>query len=324
MVRQSAFGIRHSALGFTLVELLAAIAIMAILMVIIFSIYNQASKAWVLGEKRVETFQNVRLVLENLGRELETAIATSNTISGKKITFINVKQAGTLPGSPTQLAATPPNDQLFFVGASADTAGQGYHDLTEYGYFVVYAKQDYNTVRSNYYYLIRHATRSHDSGGAVNANFDIFASPTDWHSTPGYSTSTKVPILDNVLRLWIMFEAENTGDATYGTDIVEGWTNATYECGFGQPSSFGVSNPEVVLPRAVHIRIAVLERRYAARLAAYFAASLPTGISSNDIARIIPNCSTQDVSSISNPLVQTTIREGIHYFYKTVYLRNHP
>ena len=47
--------------GFTLIELLTAMAVLGLLMLTVFSISNQASKAWLLGEHRTETFQAARL-----------------------------------------------------------------------------------------------------------------------------------------------------------------------------------------------------------------------------------------------------------------------
>ncbi len=316
---------------------MAAIAIMAILMVIVFSVYNQTSKAWLLGEQRTETYQNARLVLDMMGRELEGAIAASNTVTGKKITFINVPNANSLPGSPTALTYTQPNDQLFFVGANADSQGQSYNDLTEYGYFVAYAQQNYQTMQSNRYYLVRHMARSNSPA------FDVFANPATWPGTsaneyifsdPSFSN---MPILDNVLRLWIMFEGIDTAKTLNGTSICRAWTNAVVSsdlnCSTITPGVSGnsltpaISNPEITLPRAVHIRLAVIERRSATRLAAYMIAkNWTTGIPSNLLRQVIPNCYGEDLTTIHNTdsVLQNILQDNVRYFYKTVYLRNSP
>jgi prepilin-type N-terminal cleavage/methylation domain-containing protein len=324
--------------AFTLVELLAAIAILAILMSLIFGAYNQVARGWLAGEKRTESFQNVRLVLEMMGRELESAVASSNAVTGRKITFLSYANESVLPvsGSIPQLAAVAtPNDQLFFVTSTSETAGTANPDLAERGYFVVFAKNFYQTMHPNRYYLIRHAANAGSDG------FDIFSNPNNWFETPGFSTSTKVPILENVLRLEFRFQAFDSnpgfGQAvTNGTQITEEWNN-TPPCpdsGLGggcdacaRPIDMvpSITAPEVHLPRAVHIRLAVMDRRNATRLAAFMAGNPGTygdGIPYADLVKVIPNCAGQDVNNISSTPLATIIREGTHIFYKTVHLRN--
>lgn len=283
--------------GFTIIEMLAALIVFGVLMFALFTAYNHANRAWLLGERRVETFQDARLALETMSRELETAIATSNGLTGVALTFINRNAATTIPGNglsgcaanaaPADLVATPPNDQLFFIGSASDTTGQSYHDLTEYGYYVVYATDSYQTMKKGGYYLIRHmATASN--------YFDCFSCPATWFHSPGYSTSTKVPLLDNVLRLWLTFDD--------GTNTPASWSDT------------------LKLPRAVQIRLAVIDRRTAARLdAATGGTVLPTA----DLSKVIPNGS-ENLTGLANGPVKNILLEGVHYFTKTVYLRNHP
>ncbi|MGD0650813.1 MAG: hypothetical protein ABSA97_06700 [Verrucomicrobiia bacterium] len=64
--------------AFTLFELLASIGILAILSALLFAAFNQASKAWLQSESRVETFQQARAALDYISKELSQAIVTSN------------------------------------------------------------------------------------------------------------------------------------------------------------------------------------------------------------------------------------------------------
>jgi prepilin-type N-terminal cleavage/methylation domain-containing protein len=64
--------------GFTLFELLASIGILAILSALLFAAFNQASKAWLQSESRVETFTQARAALDLMSRELSQAIVTTN------------------------------------------------------------------------------------------------------------------------------------------------------------------------------------------------------------------------------------------------------
>ncbi len=64
--------------GFTLLELLAAMAILALMVTMLFAAFGQASRAWLATENRVETFTQARAALDYMSRELSQAIATSN------------------------------------------------------------------------------------------------------------------------------------------------------------------------------------------------------------------------------------------------------
>jgi prepilin-type N-terminal cleavage/methylation domain-containing protein len=63
--------------GFTLIELLTSMAILGLIMVMLFSVFEQVNKAWLNGENRVETFTQARAILDLMSRELSQAIATS-------------------------------------------------------------------------------------------------------------------------------------------------------------------------------------------------------------------------------------------------------
>jgi prepilin-type N-terminal cleavage/methylation domain-containing protein len=69
---------KNSEGGFTLLELLAAITILALMAAMLFSAFNQASRAWLEAENRVETFTEARAALDLMSRELSQAIGTSN------------------------------------------------------------------------------------------------------------------------------------------------------------------------------------------------------------------------------------------------------
>ncbi len=56
--------------GFTLLELLTAAAIASLLIVMLLSVFGQASKAWTSGEDQVELYQSGRAVLDLMARDL--------------------------------------------------------------------------------------------------------------------------------------------------------------------------------------------------------------------------------------------------------------
>lgn len=60
--------------GFTLVELFVAMAIFSLVLVILLLMLGEVNRAWVVGEQRVESFQNGRAILELVSRELAQAV----------------------------------------------------------------------------------------------------------------------------------------------------------------------------------------------------------------------------------------------------------
>lgn len=68
--------------GFTLIELLASMAILGLIMVMLFSAFEQINRAWLQGESRVETFTQARAALDFMSKEL------SQTVTSTNITFL--------------------------------------------------------------------------------------------------------------------------------------------------------------------------------------------------------------------------------------------
>jgi prepilin-type N-terminal cleavage/methylation domain-containing protein len=68
---------RTAPAGFTLVELLTSMAILGVMLALLFSVFDQINKAWLVGENRVETFTQARAALDLMSRELSQAIATN-------------------------------------------------------------------------------------------------------------------------------------------------------------------------------------------------------------------------------------------------------
>jgi prepilin-type N-terminal cleavage/methylation domain-containing protein len=332
--------------SFTLIELLAAIAILTIIMLALYNVSDQISKAWQLGERRTEVAQEARLVLELIGTELEGAqVSTgSPTGSGKLLTFWTDEDSTVLPGAPAamQVAATPPNDQIFFIAPSPDTSNEECVDLSEFGYMVVFAREgcsNCETMKGGYYYLLRHQERSHISSG-VNSSWDLLSSPdastwgSGWPSTGAIGANNKVPILDNVLRFELRYEAPNSANPTNGTDVCETWKNTG--AGSPKPQDYSITAPTNTLPRAVHIELALLDRRAAGRASAIMstiAQTLPAttwatwtnGIPDTflyELPHTYASCTNCPwTNNVVQPLRQV-LRESLQTYYRSIYLRN--
>jgi prepilin-type N-terminal cleavage/methylation domain-containing protein len=306
----------HSRHGFTLVELLAAIAVLAMLLAVVFATFNQASKAWELAERRTEVFQDARLVVEQIAAEMESMMTTNTPrlwATAQRIPFRALEgdetggTQGLVTGS-TSLAVTPPNDAIFFVSNRSDSQSQDPADLAEYGYFVVYAKQDAITMQAGQYYLLRHRVRSDNSGYDFFTNNGAANSGSAWFDTPAIGTAHKVPILDNVLRFELRYQYSDAGVSK----VSEEWNG-------GGSATDGRTYR---LPSAIHLRLSVIDRRYAGRLAAIIASQGWTdGIPSAELYKIPNNEDGDDVNDLANEPLKNILREGLHTFYRTICLK---
>jgi prepilin-type N-terminal cleavage/methylation domain-containing protein len=91
--------------GFTLAELLVALAILALVLTGIVGIQQGALQAYVTGSNRVETQQNARVALERMGRDLREA---------KAITAANTTTITYTPPDPP-LPAVPPSPNVTYA-----------------------------------------------------------------------------------------------------------------------------------------------------------------------------------------------------------------
>ena len=66
--------------GFTLVEILIALAILAIIVTSTFTIFQSASKSWQKGETRSERYQNARSAIHKISTEISQAVINSNPL----------------------------------------------------------------------------------------------------------------------------------------------------------------------------------------------------------------------------------------------------
>jgi type II secretory pathway pseudopilin PulG len=131
MIHQKVLTIRPRPVqvGFTLIEVMVSISVLMILVIVLTSIIDLVGKSWVEGEKKMESSQSGRAILDLISRDLAAAVV------GSSYQFV---QNPTLPSglSPAQAKET---DSLFFQSAT-DTTTRG--NFAVLGYYVV---RDENT-----------------------------------------------------------------------------------------------------------------------------------------------------------------------------------
>ncbi len=84
----------HLSSAFTLVEILIALAILAMIVTSTFTIFRSSSKSWQKGETRSERYHNARVAMGKMSKEISQAVISENRLSKfigekKEVSFIS-------------------------------------------------------------------------------------------------------------------------------------------------------------------------------------------------------------------------------------------
>lgn len=282
--------------AFTLLELLASMAILALMMVMLFSAFNLASKAWLQGENRVETFQQARAALDFISKELSQAIVTTN------VPFL------------------ANFNSLAFVSPSSDSPSDG-TDLMKIVYRLNYQQigaPDPNGIFSDNVAPQKLARRASayssttgncwDYGLGVSCsslpwNFYDFSATKNWPETSDY---TKTAVLaENIVSLVFDFQDSlgrytNYWNSTTGTGI-RPWDKEILGLSPGLGDAYGIMSNRA--PIAVQITIGAIDSRAAKRIKALLLTSSPYTNSANVGAylRILNEATQYFTTTVSIP-----------------------
>jgi type II secretory pathway pseudopilin PulG len=312
--------------AFTLVEILAATTVLAVMFVIMFGILQQTARGWQGANRKVESTQAARLALEQMASDLENTVAVLRTnVSiprGTGITnyafgfaFLDGSTGFTADSLPSGGAVKPttPNDSIFVVTPFSTslnaTAGGG--DLCEVGYVPMFVGRatGYGNTWEGKYILVRSFPNTNNVPSS-----DFAANSSGWWLTPGVKYESQVsnfyPLIDNCLRFEIKFYWTNASGALLGP------TNS-----WGRPTTNGTwqGNPVNVtgLPVAADITLSVLDERSADRLYRYprfgGLTMLPPTILTN-----LP----YNLKDISDEGLRRIFEEGLTTFQRRVYFKN--
>lgn len=194
--------------GFTLVELLVAMAILAMMMTSMFSMLSGSMAAWQSGNKRIEAAQNARVGLNLIASDLRRAIASqqiSYTGNGTQITNVIPFFAVDSPSTAIDLNGGAVNangsQQLFGVLATGKTN----QPFEEFGYLCVYLSSDDGiNMAGKKFYLVRKSATS------ANADFYLRGNAT---TTFAANSEAFSPVIENCIRLELSYPQTNaSGD----------------------------------------------------------------------------------------------------------------
>ena len=243
---------RYAKKGFTLVELLVATAILAMMVGLMFSMLSGSMAAFESGNKRIEAAQIARVGLNIIANDLRRAIADqqiSYTSNGTRIVntipFLAVDTPATtdtidLEGAPVNAEGS---QQLFGVLATGKTN----QPFEEFGYICAYLGTDdvTHSLAGKRYYLVRKSSTTDNADFYLQGNATTnFAGGSDAFS----------PIVENCIRLELSYPQTNSAGDIDTSSGAFGFTK------------IWTSNSR--LPAGVLVSIWVLDSKTATKLAA--------------------------------------------------------
>jgi len=269
--------------GFTLIELLVAMTILTMLIVMLLSITNSATRIWIWGEGENQYRMQSRALLDFIGHELQTATLAMN--QGAQISANNPTLELLINPPSVKSACEFPNSIFWQAPIATDDHSLG--NLAEVGYFVRWGPDHHaNLCR----YFVNPTT---GATGKSNPNYLIYSQLSS-SNPPWVGGGTANPPLVNMgsstpgdLDTVAPANAANNYQGLFLQDVLGLWVQA-YDIA-GNPlslpydSSASATHP---LPAYVVISIVNLDSVSAVRLAAD--ASLVSTIQALSLAEDAP------------------------------------
>jgi prepilin-type N-terminal cleavage/methylation domain-containing protein len=188
--RDPRFQFRSERRAFTLLELLVSVTILALLVILLFSIVEGATRLWRSSENRVDSYREARAALNVIASDLRSALITTDT-NFFRINAVTYPGSGAPPnrsGSLFFITALPPDAQAPNRGGSRSGNDKKSEvpksELCAVGYFVAYEKTspDASAERSfNLYRFFRNSNDTFEEGIKEGQPFEEVAinEPTD-------------------------------------------------------------------------------------------------------------------------------------------------
>ncbi|HEY5895104.1 MAG TPA: prepilin-type N-terminal cleavage/methylation domain-containing protein [Chthoniobacterales bacterium] len=145
--------------GFTLSELLVAIAILGGLISLLFSVVDQTTRIWRTSEQRVDAFREARAALFTIARDLESMVASPDSDSDGapdfNFFFANPDRAGKADITFSGIAEDTEGDRLFFLTAlpHASQGNTAKSDVCGVGYYLDYVSGPQNSFKLFRYFI---------------------------------------------------------------------------------------------------------------------------------------------------------------------------
>lgn len=186
--------IRHG--SFTLVELLAAMAVLSILVLMLAGMVNQAFRQLTQGQNQAQTLQTLRAVSHMIGQDMQGAILPLNPTNQTSFQFVQ---------NPDGTGAYQNHDAIFWQTAVVNNSTNS--DIACVGYFVMWDTTNPRPVAK--------LCRFYDDSTDIVNYYNYTNSTGEWISdtflqnvAPATSTHDyKGMLAENVIGFWVNFGA---------------------------------------------------------------------------------------------------------------------
>lgn len=180
--------------AFSLIEILVAMAVLAMLMTFMFAMVGGTSRLWERGNAKVEAAQAARVGLNRLADDLQNAMA-----------------AQMQSVEPTRTSVSPifaSNDVISGIRLTGDPL----NPYNAFKYSSEYSTNSANSMRAKRYYLVNRQIKSSNGGNFFNDT----ATPINFSGN-----GRTFPLIDNCVRLGLEYYDAHTGNWTTN------WTSQT-------------------------------------------------------------------------------------------------
>ena len=223
--------------GFSLIELLVAMAILSMLMTMMFSLLGGTISVWELGNKRIEAAQTARVGLNIIANDLRRAISDQQ---------ISYSTSGGNKTNTIPFVAT--SDTLYGVLATGKTN----QPFEEFGYMCTKNTDANSVMMTGRYYLVRSYSGT-NSGSDFYQQGNVITTFTN-------SPESQFPIIENCIKLEFSYADTNSGAVVFTntwasqTNLPAGVLVSVWVLDSRAAEKFSSQSPADLTNRAVRMR----------------------------------------------------------------------
>jgi hypothetical protein len=257
---------RFQASAFTLLEVLVATAVLALMMTFLFNLLGSSAKIWEIGNKKIEAAQAARVGLNIIAKDLKNAFAgnmTSYTTDGTAIYNIAPFMAlGNNTTTTMNLSGSSVSANGSQQIAGVTLTNNSSIPYNEFGYMAVFINDPdgADPMIGDRYYLVKKLESISENGTGGNFYLRGNSTSSTWYQNALPATENAnsfYPIVDNCIRLTFQYYGDpNLGD-TKNPAFSPVWS-----------STWNPTNPTDRLPLGVLVTISALDSKTAEKIAA--------------------------------------------------------
>jgi prepilin-type N-terminal cleavage/methylation domain-containing protein len=247
----------RSRLAFTLLEVLVATAVLALMMTFLFNLLGSSAKLWETGNKKIEAAQAARVGLNIMATDLKNAFAGNmTTYSSNGSTLQNYANYFATDSPPNTIGVgnaitSNGSHQIRFISSTSDPSDP----LNEIGYQCVYMTGNNSIgMTPNRSFLVRKRVTSDSASIFIRTNGPAPTSPAwvpangGWSYTSNYQTFQ--PIIENCIGLEFIYAYQNGNSVEWTAD----------------PNNNPTPNNYSALPLGVLVKVKVIDSRTAEKI----------------------------------------------------------